>query len=153
MIYAAEYFGKPWLASVPPWALLLLLVAASCYWNWRAGLAFALGILVARLSAQFLPQPEVGVIVGYSAVAFIALFFLDSRAAFFLAALSVLAIVRFWVPAFVLVSELVLVVGVIFCGWAGGSGGLFWHDNPRDHRGFGRAMAGPALHQESPAQD
>ena len=137
MIYAAELLGMPWLAHVKPWAGLFFVALISSYWNWKAALAFMACIFVARFSVHYLPQPIVGIKVGYSIAAAACLFFWDWKAGAVLAGISLLAIVRFWVPAFVIVSEVAFVAGVIWCGWSGGSGGLYEH--PIASRRSGRA--------------
>ena len=134
MIYAAEYLNMPWLAHVKPWAGLFLFALASSYWNWKAALAFMTCIFIARFSVGYLPQPIVGITLGYSCAAAACVFFWDWKAGVVLAVISLLAVVRFWVPAFVIVSEVAFIAGVVWCGWSGGSGGILEH-NPTSRSG------------------
>lgn len=125
MIYLAEWLGIPWLAHVKPWVGLFCLALALSYWNWKAAALFCCGIIIARLSVNYLSQPVVGVIVGYGLLAAVSAFFVDVIAGLVFAVISLLAFVQFFVPAFVMFSEVALIVGMIACAYDGGSGGIY----------------------------
>lgn len=128
MIHLAEWLDTPWLAHVKPWVGLFCLALVLSYWNWKAAVLFCCGILVARLSVHFLPQPIVGVIVGYGLLAAASVFFVDAIAGLVFAVISLLAIVQAFMPVSVLVGEFALIVGMIVCAYDGGSGGLYRRD-------------------------
>ena len=147
MIHLAEWLNIPWLAHVKPWVGLFCLALLLSYWNWKAAVLFCCGIMAARLSVHFLPQPIVGVIVSYSLLAAVSAFFVDVVAGLVFAVISLLTVVQLFVPAFVMFAEVALIVGMIACAYDGGSGGIYWGADPRNAGRLAHRIPMLALHR------
>lgn len=119
------------------WPFLLAGAAICAYWNLKAGLSFAVCILLVRAGVYFeLNNPLLFRMVLYSVTAFVVLFFVDRVAGGFFAlvgialALALLGIMG--VRTQLIASEAVLLVGMLASAWAGPTGGIY---NPVSHSG------------------
>lgn len=112
------------------WPFLLLGSAVCAYWNWRAGLAFAICILLVRAGIYYeLNNPILYRMVLYSVTAFVVLFLVDRIAGGFFAVVSILLIAALFgfveIKVQVIASEAVLVLGMFASAFFGPTGGLF----------------------------
>lgn len=123
------------------------------FWNWKAALLFCSGILIARLCVHFLPQPIVGVIVGYGLLAAVSAFFVDVIAGLVFAVISLLTVVQLFVPPFVGFVEITLIAGMVTCLYDGGSGGIYRGSDTLNSGRLAAYIPVLAVHRDPVAKD
>ncbi|WP_439150784.1 hypothetical protein [Sulfitobacter sp.] len=114
---------------LPVWPFLLLGAGLCGVWNLRAGIAFAVAVLLVRASIYLgLSDPLIFRMVMYSVMAFVVLFFVDRIAGGFFAlvsaTLSFAILGHIDMRAHVIASEAVLLFGMLASAISGPTGGL-----------------------------
>lgn len=120
---------------LPVWPFLLIASTICGVWNLRAGIAFAAAILSVRATIYLgLNDPLILRMVIYSGMAFVVLFFVDRIAGGFFALIGITLVLAMLghmeVRTHVLMSEAVLLLGMVVSGINGPSSGIL---NPVHH--------------------
>lgn len=113
------------------WPYLLTGCAITALWNWRAAIVFALAVGVGQATTR-LELTQVHLLAGYTLLAVVACFFFDRYSGFVLAAFGLVIGAHLMgsighLPK-VIAGEVLLIAGMLFCGFNGPSGGL-WDSN------------------------
>ena len=110
------------------WPFLLAGSAACAYYNWRAGIIFALAVCVGQATTR-LELTQLHLLAGYSVLAIVACFFFERYSGFVLATFGL--VIGAHILGFighlpkVIAGEVLLFAGMIFCAFNGPSGGLW----------------------------
>ena len=132
------------------WPYLLAGCGITAFWNWRAALMFALAIGVGQATTR-LNLSQAHLLAGYTLLAVVATLFIDLYSGFVMAAFGLVIGAHIFglighLPK-VIAGEIMLVAGMLLCGFSGPSGGLWTSDNTvsdggRDVTGAGMASVG-----------
>jgi hypothetical protein len=139
---------------VTVWPFLLAGSAICAYWNWKAAIMFALAVGVGQATTRMeLPQPYL--LAGYTLLAVVASMFVDRYSGFVLAAFG-LVIGAHILGAIghlpkVITGEIMLVAGMLFCGFNGPSGGLWERSSTSVADRHSRSVAGHAASTQGAA--
>lgn len=118
------------------WPYLLGAAALSSFWNWRAALMFALAIGVGQATTR-LDLSQAHLLAGYTLLAVVATFLIDMYSGLVLALFGLT--IGLHMAGFightskVIAGEIMLIMGMLFCGYNGPSGGIWASDNSLSH--------------------
>jgi len=141
---------------VTVWPYLLAGCGITAFWNWRAALMLALAIGVGQATTR-LNLSQAHLLAGYTLLAVVATLFVDLYSGFVMAAFGLVIGAHIFglighLPK-VITGEIMLVAGMLLCGFNGPSGGLWTSDNtiPDDRRGAdGLGVSSAVEHDQVP---